>query len=86
VSSINPNFAHTACRKLSFANPRIKTQIYLFKEPNIIKLRILYDSKQTFLVEMPGTIKTRVIYTIEFVTVKRINRNDTITNNKVVKE
>jgi len=60
VSSINPNSANTACGKLSFINPRIKTQIYLFKELNRMKLRNLYDGKQTILVEKTATIKTHV--------------------------
>lgn len=86
MSSINPNSAHTACGKLSFVNPRIKTHIYLFKKSNSMKLRILYDHKQTFLVEMAGAIKTHVHYTIQCISVKRINRNETITNIKVVKQ
>lgn len=62
MPSINPNSAHTctACGKLSFVNPRIKTQIYLYKALNRMKLRNLYDRKQTFLVEMTAAVKTHV--------------------------
>jgi hypothetical protein len=60
VPSINPNSAHTACGKLSFVNPRIKTQTYLFKELNRMKLRNLYDRKQNFLTEEAASIKTHV--------------------------
>lgn len=60
MPNINPNSAHTACGKLSFVNPRIKTQLYLFKELNGMKLRNLYDRKQTFLVEMSAEIKTHL--------------------------
>jgi len=35
---------------------------------------------------MAGSIKTHVDYTIEFVSFKRINRNETITDIKVVKQ
>lgn len=60
MPGINPNSAHTACGRLRFVNPRIKTMTYLFKELNRIKLRNFCDGKQTFPVEMAAPIKTYV--------------------------